>query len=149
MATNAIAVKKELFRRLALEPGLSGVTVSYVLSGIKLPREIVYGGKVTGPVTAAAMRPAGGRLGREEIPLINVHVRVLKPGVLDSSAEERAAALGTVIADMVAADPTLAGAVPGLLLLAVENEEYETGPGEDGSAVAVGTLTLSAHSFLS
>lgn len=146
--TNAVAVKKELFRRLKLESGFSGVQVAYFLRARDAQRESVFGGKITGPLELSAMRPAGGRIGREEDPLIAVHIRVLRPGSVDSTAEERAAALGGVVADMVAADPTLAGAVPGLLVLAVASEEYETGEAEDGSAVGIGTLTLSAHSFL-
>ena len=146
--TNAVAVKKELFRRLQGEAGLSGVQVKYLLRVRDVQREAVYGGKITGPLDLAAMRPTGGHVGREETPLINVHIRVLAPGGVDSAAEERAAALGGVVVDMVAGDPTLAGAVPGLLVLAVASEEYETGEAEDGSLVGIGTLTLSAHSFL-
>ena len=146
--TNAVAVKKELIRRLGLESGLSGVQVVYLLDARDIRRECVYGGKITGPVEQAAMRPVAARSLREEHALINVHVRVLTPGGLDSTAEERAAALAGVVFNVVAADPTLAGAVPGLLDLAVVAEEYECGPADDTSAIAIATLQLLAHSML-
>ncbi len=146
--TNAIAVKKELFRRLALESGLSGVQVVYLLPPRDIQREAVYGGKITGPVEQAAMRPAAARSIREEQPLINVHIRVLGEGVLDSTSEERAGVLAGVVFDMVAADPRLAGAVAGLLDLAVVEQEHEYGLAEDGSVIAIATLQLLARSML-
>jgi len=146
--TNAVAVKKELIRRLGLESGLSGVQVVYLLNPGRVTRECVFGGKIEGQLEQAAMRTPGNRSGREERPTINVHIRILAEGVTDSTPEERAAALGGVIADMVAADPTLAGATPGLLDLAAVAEEYETGFADDGAAIALGTLQLVARSYL-
>jgi len=145
--TNAVAVKKELFRRLALEPGLAGVQVAYRFPG-NLADECVYGGKITGTAAPASMRPAAGRQPRQEDPAIAVHVRVLRKGDTDAEADERALVLLNVVGDMVAADPMLSGAVPGLLDLHVDQIDIESAPADDETTESLATLQLVALSHL-
>lgn len=145
--TNAIAVKKELFRRLSGEPGLSGVQVSYKFPG-NLADECVYGGRISGPKQPASMRPSGGRQPRIEEPNILVHIRVLKTGDTDSATDDRCNELLTVVEEMVAADPKLAGVVPGLLNLYVAQFDIECAPADDEKTESLATLQLVAMSHL-
>jgi hypothetical protein len=143
MGLNAVAVKKELIRQLvaAVDDRLTGVQVEYMLPG-DVSRELVYGGRIDATVNRAAMDETSDR---DERATIALHIRVLQYGAVGSEAEERAAEIGGAIADLVAADPTLGGT---LFDLTVVGETYECGPTDDGQSGALGTLQLSAQSYL-
>lgn len=126
--------------------GMSGVTVSYSLPR-DVPREIVYGGQVSGPVSLAAMQ-GGARIKRQEDLTLHLHIRVYKPGQSTTEASDtRAAAISTVIEEYIAANPTLGG-VADLKKAAAEAVELDGFVDDDGATSTL-TLTVGLMSYLS
>lgn len=140
------AAKAHIIGALAALPALDGVQVAYSFPGRNPQREIVYGGKLAGPVTPAAMR-AGQRVTRREDLALSLHIYVIRPG-LDSTEETdtRAAAIGQAVEEYLAGDPTLGGAVDGLKLAVITNVDLDSGL-DDESAITELTyqITLVSH----
>lgn len=126
--------------------GLNGVIVAYCMPR-DLPRECVYGGKVTGSVELSAMRGSTGRVKREEELSLNLHIRVHDKGQqTPETVEARAVELSNLIEDWIAANPSL-GDVPNLLVAKVQGVELDSGIEDDGATAEL-TLTIGLKSFL-
>ena len=125
--------------------GLDGVVIGYCMPR-DLPRECIYGGKVSGPVELAAFR-GGGRVRRKEDLTLLLHIRVHDKGQpTPETVEARAAEISTFVEEWIAANPTL-GNLPDLKLAAVQAVELDSGL-DDDSATAELTLTIGLMSFL-
>lgn len=124
---------------------LPGVTVTYSMDR-DMPREMVYGGGVAGPVELAAM--AGGvRVKRQEDLILQLHIRVWKPGAKTSEAvEARAAAIADVIALYIAANWTL-GDLADLKKAFVSNLDMDGWADDDGAGCVL-TMTVGLMSYL-
>ena len=106
MSSVAAAAKAVLVGESSvLAPLLPGVTVSYALPR-DIPRQLVYGGSMVGPVELKAMA-GGGRVKRSEDIALNLHVRVYLPNGSAEVVEARAAEICDVITDYIAANWTL------------------------------------------
>lgn len=127
--------------------GDAGVTVAYSMPK-DVKREVVYGGKVGGPVTLSAMRGGGSnRIRREEDLTLMLMVRVYKPGQSDGEATEtRAVALYTLIAEYIAANSTLGG-VTDLKLARVDSYDMESWPDDDGWSAEI-AMQIGLKTFL-
>jgi hypothetical protein len=150
-ATNAAAARAALLGeagQLQALPGLADVKVAYSLPR-EIPRELVYGGQVIGPVGLAAMKGgAAGRIKREENLSLQIHVRVHTPGqTTTEAADARAVEIGAAVEEYIAGNPTLDN-VPGLLLAAVEAIELDPGGVDDEGATAELTLQIALKSYL-
>ncbi len=147
--TVAAAAKAALVGANSLLSGLSGldgVVIGYDMPR-SLPRETIYGGKVSGSVELAAMRGSNGRIRRSEELALNLHIRVHDKGQRTTEAvEARAVQLSMIVEEWIAANPTL-GDLPDLKLAKVQGVELEAGI-EDDSATADLTLTIGLMSFL-
>lgn len=147
--TVAAAAKAQLLGTsgvLAGLAGMSGVTVSYTMPR-DVPREVVYGGQVSGPVSLAAMA-GGARIKRQEDLTLHLHIRVYKLGQATTEASDtRAAAISTVIEEYIAANPTLGG-VTDLKKASVEAVELDGFVDDDGAGSTL-TLTVGLLSYLS
>jgi hypothetical protein len=152
--SNAHAARVALIAALAAltDPGedLAGVAVAYSYNSRLLDashREIVYGGKMAGPVGLAAMK-GSARLKREEQVGLDLHIEVTTPGEeTTSAADARCAAIGLVVENYLATNPTLGGTVPGLLKATVDNLECDGFP-DDDAAFAMWTYRIVFHSYL-
>lgn len=128
-------------------PGLAGVEVAYTMPR-NVPRELIYGGKVSGQVELAAMRGSTGRVKRQENLNLTLHIRVHDKGQpTTETVEARVAEIAIVVENWIAANSTL-GDLPNLKLATVESVEIDSGI-EDDSATAELTLTIGLVSFLS
>lgn len=127
--------------------GMTDVTVAYDMPR-DIKREVVYGGKVGGPVSLSAMRGGGSnRVRREEDLTLMLMVRAYKPGQADSAATEaRAVALYTIIAEYIAANPTL-GDVTDLKLARVDAYELNSWLDDDGCGAEI-TMQIGLKTFL-
>lgn len=124
---------------------LPGVVVSYSLP-TDPPRELVYGGNVTGTVAPSAMK-GGVRLKREENLTLVLYVRVATKGRKTSEqAEVRAVAIGDVIANYIAEYTTLAD-LTDLKLASVSAVDLDGWVDDDGAG-AILTLTVGLMSYL-
>lgn len=146
--TVAAAAKARLVGTSNVLSGLSGletVTVAYDMPRDP-PREVIYGGKVEGPVQLVGMR-GGSRVKREENLTLQLHIRVYKPGERTTeTAETRVAALSTIVEDYIAANYTL-GDLADLKLASVASVDLD-GFLEDDGATALMTITVALKSFL-
>lgn len=125
---------------------LAGVKVRYGMPAKDIPRELVYAGILAGPVALAAMA-GGGRVKRQEDLTLQLHVRVWKPNGSREELDGRAAAIGDVICDYLAANWTLGGGIEGLKKASVESVELDGWTDEDGSG-AVLTLAIGLMTYL-
>jgi hypothetical protein len=145
------ATKAEIIRRLKEAPEHQGnkhLTIAYSFPGNEATRELIYGGQITGPVALSTMAVRGGLVGRREDPVVQLHYSVNLPGEPDTQkAEARIAELARVTEELLAGDPTLNGAVPGLLLAAITNYIIDSGNDDDG-AIAEMTHTISLISHI-
>lgn len=128
-----------------LAPLLTGVTVAYSAPR-DIPREVVYGGQVVGPVALAAM--AGGvRVKRSEDLTLQLHVRVYQPGATTTeTTDARAVAIGDVIATYIAGNTTLGG-VTDLKLAQVSGVDLDGWVDDDGAGSTL-TLAVGLMSYL-
>lgn len=148
--TNAIVAKKTIVDRLAAVTGpaqaLAGVQVSYIHPK-DLQREVIYGGRIRFDdqlFTFSSAAVGGGRIPREETATLTFVVLVARPDSDQYLADLRAVAIGTVLEEMVAADPTLGG-----LVLAAEAESGEMEPlTHDDGVMAQLLYTISVRSEL-
>jgi hypothetical protein len=145
--SNVVAVKRELFRRLSLEAALTGVQISYAWKR-DVGRELLYGGTARINHSLAAMRGgSASRLPRDEQVTLRLHIQVRNPQSDAAAAEERVMELLTVVEELLAGDPTLAG-FPDLLLAGVSGIELaEPAFDDDGVTSGVG-VEVSYRSYL-
>jgi hypothetical protein len=137
--TNVVAAKKALIAKIAaLDLGgeqAGGVQVAYSWPGRNAEREVVHGGLSTFDQNPLAFR-AGGRCPRQEDVTVEIHVAVTIPGGSEEDVDTRAAEIGTVIEDAIAADPTLADAL-NLKIARVDGGELESGFNDDAAAAVL------------
>ena len=134
--------------------GESGVLAPLMPAGVKvhyslprdIPRELVYGGAMVGPVELKAMA-AGGRVKRSEDIALNLHVRVYLPNGTTEAAEARAAAICDVITDYIAANWTL-GDIDGLKAARVVSVDMGEPWTDDDAAGSSPTIAVSFLTYL-
>lgn len=150
--TNIVAGKVALMtalQALAVPAGsLEGVRVdySYVGKHDDGTREYVYGGGTADAQVDAAAMKGSGRLKRTEDTDWSLTVKVFKPGEQTAeAAETRAAAIGTVIENYLAANPTLS--VTGLILARIRGWSL-TSTGDDDGTYAALTYSIAFESYL-
>lgn len=131
--TNAAAAKAALIAKIGALAGLGDLQVSYSYPGRTTDRDLVYGGRITGPIALSTMR-GSGRLKRIEDQVLNLHIEVVRPGEDTAEATEaRACEIGAGIENYLAANPTLEDAVTGLLLVAPQGFDMESGLVDESS----------------
>jgi len=136
--TVAAAAKQALLGTGNPLEALTGVPVSYSPPR-DMPREVVYGGQVVGPVELLAMA-GGGRVKRREDLTLLLVVRVYEPGRdTNEITDARAVEIGEVICNYIAGDKTLGG-VTDLKLAQVTGMDLDGWLEDDG---ACSTLTIS------
>lgn len=124
---------------------LASVKVLYSEPTKDVPRELVYGGEVTGPVELSAMA-GGARVKRSESLILQLHIRVWKPNNSREQADARAAAIAEVICNYVAANWTL-GDLADLKKAVVSGVDLSGWTDDDGSGSLL-TLAVSLTSYL-
>lgn len=129
----------------ALDGLLDGVKVEYAMPTRDVPRELVYGGTVAGPVEVKAFA-GGARIKRSETLTFALHVRVYKPNATPEATDARAVEIGDVIANYIAANWTLGG-IDSLLKATVDGVELDNWTDDDGAGTLL-TLAVSLTSFL-
>lgn len=142
-ATTSVVVtaKRKLVELLRARSGLAGVQVEYAWPGEgKASREIIYLGGASGPVQIAGLR--AGRKTRDEAPELLVLVKAEIPGGDQEQADVRVYALGAELEDLLAEDPSLAGALPKPGRAVITNVELDYAYGSDGHG-RVSELTYS------
>lgn len=144
--SNLVAVKKELIRRLGLEPALAGVQVTYAPPR-DVKREVICGGKAKASHALAAMRGGAPRLPRHEQATLTLHIQVRNPQSDAVAADDRVMALLQVVEELLAADQTLAG-FPGLLLAGVTAVELDEPAFDDDGVIAAAAAEVSYRSYL-
>lgn len=144
--TNAVLVKSAL---LALfKAALAPVRVDDAYNGRLAERDYVYFGHIAGPQEPMVFR-GGTRMPRLEELVANLHVEVSKPAATTVDTDTRVTAIGQVIEETIAADPTQAAlAVPGLLAVWVSNFTLTSFYMEDGKAASEGVYQISIQSKL-
>jgi hypothetical protein len=144
--TNAVLVKTALVG--LLRSVLSPVRVDDAYNGRLQEREYVYFGHITGPHQPMAFR-SGGRMPRQEDLVLDLHVEVTRPAGTTVDTDTRVTAIGQLIEEVLAADPTQAAlAVPGLLAVWVSNFSLTSFYLEDGVAASEGVYQISIQSKL-
>lgn len=124
--TNAAAAKAALIAKIGTLAGLGDFQVAYSYPGRTTDRDLVYGGRITGPIALSTMR-GSGRLKRIEDPVLNLHIEVARPGEHTTAVTEaRACAIGAGIENYLATNPALEDAVSGLLLVAPQGFDMES-----------------------
>lgn len=150
--TIAAAAKARLVGTSNVLSGLSGMTGVIVAYNMPrdVPEEVIYGGKISGPVELAAMKGgSGGRVKRKEDLTLRLHIRVCKKGeATTEDAETRAAALSTIVEDYIAENYTL-GDLANLKLARVESVDMDSWLTDDGGSYSEITLSIALMSFLS
>jgi hypothetical protein len=144
--TNAAAAKAALIAKVGTLTGLGDLQVSYSYPGRTTDRDLVYGGRITGPIALSTMR-GSGRLKRIEDPVLNLHIEVARPGEGTSEVTEaRACEIGTAIENYLAANPTLQDAVTGLLLVTPQGFDMESSIDDESSyTVLTYRILLKSH----
>lgn len=114
--TAAVKAKKALFDLLAAQTGvgepLAGVQVTYSWPGKRLQREHIYFGKLHFEQeysTFASSAVGGGRQPRTEYATVTLYVAAKNIRSDQYAADLRVVALGEVLEDLIAADPTGGG----------------------------------------
>lgn len=128
--------------------GKNGVLADLMPDGVKveyappkdIPRELVYGGQVTGLVEVAAFA-GGARIKRKETLTLALHVRVAKPNTTAEATDARAAEIGDVIINYLAANWTL-GDLPELKSAVVSGVDLDNWTDDDGAG---STLTITVN----
>lgn len=129
-----------------LAPLLTGVTVAYSMPVKDIPRELVYGGSVVGPVELSAFA-GGSRVKRKEELTLLIHVRVYKPNKTAEEIEARLVEIADVITLYIAANWTL-GDLAELKLAKVAGYELgEPWTDDDGSGSTL-TIAVELTSYL-
>lgn len=145
--SNLVAVKKELFRRLAAAPELASVQVSYTWRR-DFGREVLYGGKARFDHELAAMRGSRPRLPRDERVTLMVFAQVRNMASDAEAADERAMSIGTVVEELLAAEPTLSG-FPNLLFAGVAGGDLIAPEFDDDGVTSAMAMEIGYRSRLS
>ena len=149
--TKAPAAKAAIIAALQALTGpsqaLENVLVAYIYPGKRLQLENVYGGRIRFDQelsTFASPAVGGGRQPRTERATITFVVLVKYPDHDQQKADERAAAIGTVLEEYLAANPLLGGIAQ---VATIESGDIE--PFQDDDAVyAQLTYNVSVQSEL-
>lgn len=144
-STNAPALKAALVT--VLQAALGTVRVDYTYNGRLAEREYVYLGAASGPHQPMAFRN-GARLVRQEDLTLTLHIEVRIPGGDPATTDARAVAIGQLVEETVANDPSLGGTVTGLLAAFVTHMDLTSGFVDDAVAASVLTYQISAQSKL-
>ena len=134
--------------------GESGVLAALMPAGVKvfysapgdIKRDIVYAGRVSGPVDLKGFA-GSARVKRSENLNLLLHVRVWTPGQKTTeTVEARAAAISDVIALYIAANWTI-GDLANLVKATVDAVDLDSWTDDDGAG-AVLTMTVGLMSYL-
>lgn len=133
--TSAVAARQALIAKITalaiVGNGGGTVQVAYSWPGSKAEREVVHGGNpVTFEQNPLAFR-GGGRVPRDEEVTVPVCVVVALPGGSVEETDVRAAEIGGLIEDAVAADPTLTGQ---LIIARIDRGDLDHDFNDDGAA---------------
>jgi hypothetical protein len=146
--TNAVLVKQAL---LALfKTALAPVRVDDAFNGRLMEREYVYFGHIGGPQEPLVFR-AAARQPRQEDLTVDLHIEVMEPSATTVDTDLRVTALGQIVEEVLAADPTeaaLVPAVPGLMAVWVSNVTLTSFYASDGVAATEGVYQISVQSQL-
>lgn len=145
--TNAVLAKSALLS--LLQTALAPVRVEDAYNGRIGEREYVYFGHIGGPQQPLVFR-SGGRQPRLEELTVDLHIEVTKPAGTTVDTDIRVTAIGQIIEELLAADPTeaaLVPLVPGLMAVWVSNVTL-TPFYIDGAAVTEGVYQISIQSQL-
>ena len=150
--TNAVVAKTALVTllRAALATAGAGGTqirVDDAYKGKQAEREYVYFGQVGGPQEPMVFR-AGGRMPRLEDLTATLHVEVAMPAATTTDTDGRVVAIGQIVEEAIAADPTFGGTIPGLLAAWVSNFQLASFYMEDGMAASTGVYQITIQSKL-
>jgi len=150
--TNAVVVKTALVAllRAALATAGAGgtqVRVDGSYDGKQAEREYVYFGQIGGPQQPLVFR-AGTRMPRLEDLVATLHVEVAKPAATTAETDARVVAIGQIVEETIAADPTFGGTIPGLLAAWVSNFQLASFSMEDGTAASTAVYQISIQSKL-
>jgi hypothetical protein len=144
--TNASLVKTALVSLLGT--ALAPVRVDGAYNSRLAEREYVYFGHITGTQEPMAFR-GGTRQPRLEDYTVEVHLEVMHPGGTPAETESRATAIGKLLEEALAADPTQAAqSVQGLLAAWVSNFTLTSFHMSDGVACTELVYTLTVQSNL-
>lgn len=144
--TNAVLAKSALLGlfKLAIAP----VRIDDAYKGRDVEREYVYFGHIT--ITQEPMVFRNGvRQVREEELLVPLHVEVSQPNATTLDTDTRVTAIGQLIEEALAADPTqVALGVPGLMAAWVSNMTLTSFYVSDGVAASELVYTITVQSKL-
>lgn len=144
--TNAPAVRTALLG--LFETTLAPVRVDYAYNSRLSEREYAYFGHITATHEPLAFR-AGSRMPRMEELTVPLHLEVQVPGGTPADADARAAELGALIEDALAADPTQASLeVTGLLAVWVSGFTLTPFFAADGVSACEAVYTITVQSNL-
>lgn len=144
--TNAVLVKSALLGlfKAAIVP----VRIDDAYKGRDMEREYVYFGHITIEQEPMVFRNGAPQPRQEELT-IPLHVEVSKPGATTLDTDTRVTAVGQLIEEALAADPTQAAlAVPGLMSALVSNLTLTSFYTSDGVAASELVYTITAQSKL-
>lgn len=151
--TNAVLAKTALlalFKTTLATAGEGGkqVRVDDAYNSRLQEREYLYFGHIVGPQEPLAFR-AGGRMPRLEELTVDLHVEVSKPTATTIDTDLRVTAIGQLIENALAADPTQVPlAVPGLMAVWISNFTLTSFYPSDGVAASEGVYQISIQSQL-
>ena len=129
--TNAVAYKKALTDAVAAAPQIiaDDIQVGYDWPG-HVERELIHGGRVEGAQSYPVSRGGGGRFPRDEELTVALHIVVRAPGGTIYEAELRASEIGTVVEELLAANPALTD-VAGVIYSGIAGIELESDYDDD------------------
>jgi hypothetical protein len=122
-----------------------GVKVRYAMPTKDVPRDLVYGGRVSGPIELSAMA-AGARVKRTEELTLQLHVRVYRPNGSRETTDGRAVEIGNAVANYIAANWKL-GELPELIKATVDTVELDGWTDDEGSG-SVLDMAIGLQSYL-
>jgi hypothetical protein len=144
--TNAVLVKSALLA--LIKTAITPVRIDDAYKGRDVEREYVYFGHITIDQEPMVFRN-GVRQVRQEDLTIPLHVEVSKPGATTLDTDTRVTAIGQLIEEALAADPTQAAlAVPGLMGVWVTGVTLTSFYASDGEAASELVYTITAQSKL-
>ena len=144
--TNAAAIKSKLVGTGNVLSGLTGMADSGVIVAYDMPRdiprEVVFGGDIAGPVELEAFRQdSSSRVTRDEQLTFQLYVQVRSLGQSTTEVSDtRACAISTLIENYIALNSTLGG-LTGLLVARVQDVRL-TGSLDDEGATSQVILTI-------
>jgi hypothetical protein len=144
--TNAVLAKSAL---LALfKTAIAPVRIDDAYKGRDVEREYVYFGHISIDQEPMVFRN-GTRQVRQEDLTVPLHVEVSKPAATTLDTDTRVTAIGQLIEEALAADPTQAAlGVPGLMAAWVSSFTLTSFYMEDGVAASEGVYTITVQSKL-